>query len=299
LGVSFDAAFYDSHGDFYRDAYGHVISDDRSFDCFTLMQARQTAGDWSDAASPDMVISRVVGGCPSGVVDLGAGSFRTTGRIGETVIIPPNSATSFVLDHSHEIRFLALPFATLTNLMAETDWPQDGDLGDVHRRPLYDDFMAAIIDRLWLEREAGTAHSSLLVDGALLMLGVHLGRMRNTPDRYRTMSTGGLAPWQVRRSVEHLQSDLTASVSLADLAAGVGLSPFHFARAFKKSVGTPPHRYLMQLRIERACALLERTEMSITEIALEVGYESSQSLARAFAAEMGNNPSRWRRERRA
>jgi AraC family transcriptional regulator len=297
-GVSFETAFYNSHGEFYRDAYSQANTQDRSFEQFTLMQTRQTAGDWSDAASPDIVFSRVVGGCPSGVIDLGSGSFRTTGSVGESIIIPPNAATSIVLDHAHEIRFLALPFLTLTNLMADTDWPQDGDFGHLHSFALHDDFMAAIVDRLWLERDGESVCSPLLIDGALLMLGAHLCRLRNAPVHRQPTSSGGLAPWQVRRSVEHLRSDLTVPVSLNDLAAGVGLSPFHFARAFKKSTGVPPHRYLMHLRIERACALLSQTSLPVTEIAQSVGYESSQSLARAFAAEMGINPARWRRERR-
>jgi AraC family transcriptional regulator len=108
---------------------------------------------------------------------------------------------------------------------------------------------------------------------------------------------GGLAPWQVRRVTEILAADLAAEQSLAALASQVGLSPFHFARAFKKSMGIPPHAYQVRLRLEHAEALLLGTARSVTEIAMIVGYESSQALARAFHRTRGCTPSDFRRMR--
>jgi AraC family transcriptional regulator len=108
---------------------------------------------------------------------------------------------------------------------------------------------------------------------------------------------GGLAPWQVRRVKEVMMADLAADQSLGALAAQVGLSPFHFARAFKKSVGIPPHAYQVRLRLEHAEALLLGTARSVTEIAMIVGYESSQALARAFHRTRGCTPSDFRRMR--
>jgi AraC family transcriptional regulator len=79
---------------------------------------------------------------------------------------------------------------------------------------------------------------------------------------------------------------------LAELA---NLSPFHFTRAFKQSVGVAPHRYQTQLRIDRAQQMLQHSKAPVTEIALGVGYESSQALARAFLRHVGTAPSAWRR----
>ncbi len=97
--------------------------------------------------------------------------------------------------------------------------------------------------------------------------------------------------------VEHLHTHLADDVTLAELAALTGLSTFHFARAFKKSTGLPPHAYLRALRRDKAQRLLEETALSITEIAFEVGYESGQALARAFRRETGVSPGEYRRER--
>jgi AraC family transcriptional regulator len=64
---------------------------------------------------------------------------------------------------------------------------------------------------------------------------------------------------------------------------------------FKQSLGVPPRVYLTRLRVEKACELLEQTTLSVTEIALEVGYSSNQVLARVFLKHMRMSPSDYRR----
>ncbi len=110
---------------------------------------------------------------------------------------------------------------------------------------------------------------------------------------------GGLAPWQIRRVEEFLRARMAEPISLAAIADIARLSPFHFARAFKTSVGVAPHAHLQSLRLERARNLLAETDMPITEVAAEVGYDSPQSLARVLRRESGVTPTRYRRERRA
>src|SRR5690606_16040649 len=106
---------------------------------------------------------------------------------------------------------------------------------------------------------------------------------------------GGLAPWAERRCLELMHARLSEDISLDELAAEARLSPYHFARMFKQSLGVPPRVYLTRLRVEKACELLERTDLPITEIALEVGYSSNQVLARVFHKHMLLSPSDYRR----
>jgi len=106
---------------------------------------------------------------------------------------------------------------------------------------------------------------------------------------------GGLASWQAKRTTEYLADNIERRVSLDELAAIARLSPFHFARAFAKTVGMPPYRYQQKLRLDRACELLARSDMRIIDVALAVGYESPQALARVFTQAHGISPSQWRR----
>lgn len=106
---------------------------------------------------------------------------------------------------------------------------------------------------------------------------------------------GGLAQWQARRTTEYLAEHLERRVTLDELAGIARLSPFHFARAFTKTVGMPPFRYQQKLRLDRASELLAQTDMRIIDVALAVGYESPQALSRVFVKHRGMAPSQWRR----
>jgi AraC family transcriptional regulator len=283
---------------FYEATYGQSIVSacDLGVAEAGILHCKQGAGDWSDAATPDLVINVSLWDHAPARVDLGQGRFRYSGRRGIGIAVAPGAATQIHVDGPHEIAMLHVPYRRLLDLAPDAGLPDNGDFGAAHAGELVDPIYSILINRMLNECEQGSPSGPLFVEGAMLMMAAALMKPASQASG---PATGGLAPWQIRRSVEHLRSNLTATVSLSDLASGVGLSPFHFARAFKKSTGTPPHRYLVRLRIERACDLLARTGMSVSEIALEVGYESSQSLARAFVAELGVNPSRWRREWRA
>ncbi|MDQ2735821.1 MAG: AraC family transcriptional regulator, partial [Pseudomonadota bacterium] len=69
------------------------------------------------------------------------------------------------------------------------------------------------------------------------------------------------------------------------------VSEAHFARSFKQAFGVPPHRYLLTRRIERATALLRDTELSITEVAFDTGWESLGTFGRTFRDVTGESPS--------
>ena len=83
---------------------------------------------------------------------------------------------------------------------------------------------------------------------------------------------------------------------LADVS---GASPAHFARSFKQAFGLPPHRYLLTRRIERATALLRETELSVTEIAFQTGWESLGTFGRTFRDIVGASPGAVRARERA
>jgi AraC family transcriptional regulator len=106
---------------------------------------------------------------------------------------------------------------------------------------------------------------------------------------------GGLAPWAERRTLELMRARLSEDIKVDELATEARLSLFHFARMFKQSVGMPPRVYLTRLRLEKACELLEMTDLSITEIAQEVGYSSNQVFARVFLKHRRMSPSDYRR----
>lgn len=93
---------------------------------------------------------------------------------------------------------------------------------------------------------------------------------------------GGLAPRALRRVREHGEARLAEKIDLATMAGLAGLSPPHFARAFKQSVGTPPYRYVLRRRIDLATRLLENTDRPLADIALDVAFYCQSHFARTF-----------------
>jgi transcriptional regulator GlxA family with amidase domain len=111
-------------------------------------------------------------------------------------------------------------------------------------------------------------------------------------------SRGGLPPGAVRRVREYVEAHLAESIDLAALAGIAGLSLYHFARAFKQSVGVTPHHYLVQRRVARAQEMLARTELSLAEIALAAGFSDQSHFARHFRQILGSTPGQFRRSLR-
>lgn len=109
----------------------------------------------------------------------------------------------------------------------------------------------------------------------------------------------GLAGWQLDLAVSRLLRDICADFPVAELALLCGLSRSHFGRAFKISMGVPPHRWLMNHRIRRAGDMLEWTSESIADIALSCGFADQSHLTRVFHASVGDSPAAWRRRRKA
>src|SRR5687768_1086160 len=114
-----------------------------------------------------------------------------------------------------------------------------------------------------------------------------------------TTRQGGLARWQIDLALRLLLSDSSSRHSLKQIAARCGLSRSYFEKAFKVSLGKPPHRWLVRQRVRRAGEKLERTDDSVSSIALSCGFTDQSHLTRVFGAIVGSSPAAWRRQRKA
>lgn len=109
------------------------------------------------------------------------------------------------------------------------------------------------------------------------------------------IAKGGLTPWQVTRVCKHIDDRLERAVPVEALATIAGLSPGHFCRAFKVSIGETPHAFLVRQRIRRAQTLMLNTRDNLSQIACACGLTDQAHLTRLFRRLVGETPLVWRR----
>jgi AraC family transcriptional regulator len=140
--------------------------------------------------------------------------------------------------------------------------------------------------------ETGPTASPLYAEAlAVVLLHELLDSARVSAPRAR----GGLAHSQRQAVLEHIEEHLVHEISLSMLARVAQLSPYHFLRAFKESFGVTPHRYLVQKRIERAKELIADHNLSLLQIAIELGFAEASSFSLAFRKMAHMTPSAYRR----
>jgi AraC-like DNA-binding protein len=140
-------------------------------------------------------------------------------------------------------------------------------------------------------------NNSLLVDHIALALQSHVYRTCSATPARSPKARGGLAPWQESRAKGAMEADLTKEITIAQLADDCSLSTSQFTRAFRRSTGCPPHRWLLQRRINRAQDLLLTSDKTLAEIACACGFSDQSHLTRAFGQTVGTSPGLWRRAR--
>lgn len=103
------------------------------------------------------------------------------------------------------------------------------------------------------------------------------------------VARGGLAPHALRRVSEFVETGLETGLTIDDLAAVAGLSPYHFARAFKRTTGEAPHGFVLRRRIERVKALIA-TGVPLAEIAAATGFSTQSHMTARFRERVGVTP---------
>jgi AraC family transcriptional regulator len=142
---------------------------------------------------------------------------------------------------------------------------------------------------------ARTAGHAKRVAAFAQLLASYLAEQYTNVAAPRPEQRGGLPIAQLRKIEDYVRGHLAESIPIEALAELAGLSPFHFARAFKQATGMTPHQFVTRERMLRAQQLIRETSRSLIEIGLEVGYRSPSHFAQVFRREVGVAPTRFRK----
>ena len=148
----------------------------------------------------------------------------------------------------------------------------------------------AMLPVLVKEREAST----LFLDHLFAAATEHVAQTYGAFSRIPNARLHGLTSQQRDSALEFLESNLAADPSVADLARASNMSVSSFARAFRRTLGVPPHQWLLRRRIEKAKRMLRNSKEPLANIAIACGFVDQSHLTRVFVRHVGATPGRWR-----
>lgn len=199
-----------------------------------------------------------------------------------------------IRDPFHSLMFY-LPRRVLDAIAEESGARRIGDLRDHPGVGLVDPVVGNLLSSLLPTMAKPQEANSIFLDHVALALSVHVAQIYGGMTSGKGSCRGGLAPWQVRRAKEMMEAMMKEDLTLAELASACNLSVRHFARAFRQSTGLPPHRWLLNFRVQHARELLANQNLSLTQVATLCGFADQSHFTRTYTATMGVSPGAWRR----
>ena len=140
------------------------------------------------------------------------------------------------------------------------------------------------------ELKNGGLGGQLYVESLANVLALHLLRNYSASKPRIAVYEGGLPERQLRQVTDYVDHYLGQTIKLEDMAGSTNMSPFHFSRLFRQSMGVTPHQYVIGQRVERAKQLLKQTNLAIAEVALQTGFNSQSHMSKWFRQLTGMTP---------
>jgi len=249
--------------------------------------------DWENQAISAYALLAVIDGRLSYADDFNQGELTAN----DSLLVGPTGTLS-ISSNEVELLFLTLSSALVIERASSMKLIAPMSTVTFTANTIHDDrkligLLGNIVMELTVEKPGREIVTRALVEQVL----VQLLRQHSTTRRSDELelSRVGLIDRRIRRSVELMYAQLDQDLSLRDLAAVSYLSPFHFARLFKKLTGATPHNYLAAIRASQAKLFLADNELSIAQVGAKVGYLSSSHFTKAFRLATGTTPREFRK----
>lgn len=221
------------------------------------------------------------------------GKLKTeTRNIGDIAIIPVD--ISHRCNWNTSVQFMVLAIEPVLLKQVGIDWVNSDRIELIPQfMTVQDALIQGIFSTLKAELETGGFGGALLVDSLKTALAIHLLRNYcNTSPKLFSYGDG-LSNAKLTLVTDYINAHLHEELKLIEIAASAQISPYHFLRLFKQSMGITPHQYILQRRIEQAKYLLQSSELSIADIAVKVGFCDQSHLTRCFKRILGLTPKQF------
>ncbi|MCK5119160.1 MAG: AraC family transcriptional regulator [Candidatus Latescibacteria bacterium] len=232
---------------------------------------------------------------------------------GDVVLIPPGVVHSIEADHEtpfvRQCVHFDFSYVGGYDSMPWWEWfPEPLKDDKIHPTPVFSEELRLpsvsrllhvpkirpLFARLFREMYHKEAGYKLAVKACMLdiLLLIHRNAL---PGELRSEETPLVIPNAIADAKRFMERNLSRKLTLAAIAEVTHYHPVHFERLFKRSMGCSPIEYLLELRISKAKEFLEDSDLNISEIAAEAGFDSSQYFSLVFKKLVGFSPRHYRR----
>jgi AraC family transcriptional regulator len=133
----------------------------------------------------------------------------------------------------------------------------------------------------------------LYAESVCITMILHIASLYAADGKKRFAPKGKLSSHQLKTIVDYTRSSIRQNLTLEEMAKQIHLSPFHFARQFKRTVGTSPYKFVLQLKIEHAKMAMKKCKGSIIDIAHELNFADQAHFSNTFKKVTGISPRRY------
>ncbi|MBD3882957.1 helix-turn-helix transcriptional regulator [Phormidium tenue FACHB-886] len=216
---------------------------------------------------------------------------QNTVKAGQCYVVPSEQPHGLILNRPSELVNFYLTPSFITEALPESAQGGSLELGNLHISE--DPFIRQLAAAVRTDRLLHGVANKLLVESATNVLAFHLVNQYATAD-IKLKHPGQLSAFHLARVREFIEAESTNNITIANIARVTGYSAVHFSRMFKQATGQSPYQYLTNYRITRAKTLLQTTELSIAEVAYQVGFGSHAHFSTQFRRVTGVSPQAYR-----
>lgn len=211
-------------------------------------------------------------------------------------VIPANQAYSLFCERQADMIVIGLEQAYFEAVVREASGSEPPELAE--RYSAVDPFMRELGNTLKREFRMRKIPSEAYLKSLAGLIAIHLAANYGMDNAARRLHTG-LPPHKLKRVQAFVDAHFTEAIRVEQLAEAVHMSPYHFARMFKKATGQPPHAYITAQRIEHAKSLLTDSQLPLVDVAAAVGFETQGHFTGVFRKYAGVTPRIFRLSSRA
>ena len=232
--------------------------------------------------------------CLEGKGSFRAGAGETRLTTGDLLIVPAGLSHWYAADSSDPWTIYWTHFDGLraADFASHTGIPVNGAGYQIHQVGLHAQLISDFEALMEARNSVQELASHIYAANQLRQILSHIALLRPTESIKGQRETA-----ELERVHSLMRSHLHEKLDLDTLAAAVNLSKFHFVKRYRELSGTTPINRFIQLKIERACHLLDTTDKEIKEVAYAVGYDDAYYFSRIFRKQLGISPSQYRTSR--